>query len=134
MNTFDAPFRSSCTVQRQKTSTPLQALVLLNDPQFIEAAKVLAIHATEKYHMAPEKIEYSYRCLTAHKPSPKEAEILQNLYKQQYEKFKKEPAKMKGWLNAGAYKVKIKTDLPALAALTVTASTIMNSDIFITKR
>lgn len=134
MNTFDAPFRSSCTVQRQKTSTPLQALVLLNDPQFTEAAKVLAVHATQKYNTVPEKIIYSFRCLASHKPSLKEVDVLQKLYTLQYEKFKKEPAKMKGWLNAGEYKVKIKTDLPALAALTVTASTIMNSEAFITKR
>jgi hypothetical protein len=134
MSTFDAPLRSSCIVQRQKTSTPLQALVLLNDPQFMEAAKVLAVHATEKYNAVPEKIIYSYRCLTAHKPSEKEMAVLEKLYTEQYEKFKKEPAKMKGWLNAGEYKIKTKTDLSALAALTVTASTIMNSDAFITKR
>ncbi|MFT3703555.1 MAG: DUF1553 domain-containing protein [Agriterribacter sp.] len=134
MSTFDAPLRASCIVYRQKTSTPLQALVLLNDPQFTEAAKVLAVHAAEKYSTLQDRIMYSYRCLTARKPSQKEMDILQKLYTEQYQTFKTDAAKMKGWLNSGAYKIKSKTDLQALAALTVTASTIMNSDAFITKR
>lgn len=134
MSTFDAPLRASCIVYRQKTSTPLQALVLLNDPQFTEAAKVLAVHATEKYNTIPDKIMYSYRCLTARKPSQKEMDILQKFYTAQYQSFKTDATKMKGWLNTGEYKIKLKTDQAALAALTVTASTIMNSDAFITKR
>ena len=134
MNTFDAPLRSSCIVQRQKTSTPLQALVLLNDPQFTEAAKVLSVHAIEKYNSLPERIMYCYRSLTGRTPSQKEINVLEKLYSNQYEKFKAEPGKAKGWLTAGQYKIKSKTDLQALAALSVVASTIMNSDAFITKR
>ena len=134
MNTFDAPLRSSCTVQRQKTSTPLQALVLLNDPQFIEAAKVLAVNAIEKNSSTDQRILYCYRSLTGRRPSPKEINILEKLYTNQYEKFKARPGKMKGWLNAGVYKITAKTDLQVLAAVAVVASAIMNSDAFITKR
>mgnify|MGYP003488028014 FL=1 len=134
MSTFDAPMRSSCTVQRQKTSTPLQALVLLNDPQFVEAAKVLAEKALANDNTVAGRILYCYRSLTARTPSPKEKNILENLYAAQYEKFKKQPAKMKGWLTAGEYKINSKKDLQALVATTVVASTIMNSDAFITKR
>lgn len=134
MSTFDAPMRSNCTVQRQKTSTPLQALVLLNDPQFVEAAKVLAEKAMANGNAATDRILYCYRALTARTPSAKEKDILENLYAVQYEKFKKQPAKMNGWLTAGNYKIKQGKDLQALAATTVVASTIMNSDAFITKR
>ncbi|HRO44723.1 DUF1553 domain-containing protein [Agriterribacter sp.] len=134
MSTFDAPMRSSCTVQRQKTSTPLQALVLLNDPQFVEAAKVLAEKALANGNAATDRILYCYRALTARMPSAKEKDILENLYAVQYEKFKKQPAKMSGWLTAGDYTIKQGKDLQALAATTVVASTIMNSDAFITKR
>lgn len=134
MSTFDAPMRSSCTVQRQKTSTPLQALVLLNDPQFVEAAKVLAENALANDNTVGGRILYCYRALTARTPSAKEKDILENLYAAQYEKFKNQPAKMSGWLTAGDYKIKVKKDLQALAATTVVVSTIMNSDAFITKR
>ena len=134
MSTFDAPMRSSCTVQRQKTSTPLQALVLLNDPQFVEAAKVLAEHALKNDNTVDGRILYCYRALTARTPSAKEKDILEKLYAADFEKFKKQPAKMSGWLTAGEYKIKSKKDLQALAATTVVASTIMNSDAFITKR
>ncbi|MEJ0101078.1 MAG: DUF1553 domain-containing protein [Bacteroidota bacterium] len=81
----------------KKTSTPLQSLVLLNDPQFIEAAKVLYVHAIEKYNTVPEQIIYCYRSLTGRRPSQKEMNILEKLYANQYEKFKTEPGKTKGW-------------------------------------
>jgi len=134
MNTFDAPLRASCVVQRQKTSTPLQSLVLLNDPQFIEAAKVLSLNSLKKNNDVNDRIIYCYRSLTARKPSAKEMNVLEKLYANQYEKFKNDPTKMKGWLNAGQYKIGKEKDLPAIAAGAVVASAIMNSDAFITKR
>ncbi len=134
MSTFDAPLRASCTVQRQKTSTPLQALVLLNDPQFVEAAKVLAAEASSKFDTPSDRISYCYRALTSLTPSPEEKEILQKLYASQYEKFKTQPQKMNGWLTAGEYKLRAVQSRQELAATTVVVSTIMNSDAFITKR
>ncbi|HLK28516.1 MAG TPA: DUF1553 domain-containing protein, partial [Puia sp.] len=134
MSTFDAPLRASCIVQRQKTSTPLQSLVLLNDPQFIEAAKVLSVNSLKRYSEINDRIVYCYRSLTARKPSAKEMNVLEKLYSSQYEKFKTDPTKMKGWLNAGQYKIGKEKDLPAIAAGAVVASAIMNSDAFVTKR
>ena len=134
MNTFDAPTRSSCIVQRQKTNTPLQALVLLNDPQFTEAAKILFLNATKKYSVVNDQLLYCYRSLTGRKPAQKEMQILLKLYNAQYEKFKQDPGKMKGWLNAGEYKITGKVDAKQIAAGTVMASAIMNSDAFVTKR
>lgn len=134
MGTFDAPMRSSCVVQRQKTNTPLQALVLLNDPQFNEAAKALAERAIEKQADITGRIVYAYRCLTGIKPTKKEIDILENLYKAQYEKFSKDAKKMKGWLTAGEYKVSKSINPKELAATTVVVSAIMNSDAFVTRR
>ena len=134
MNTFDAPTRSSCIVQRQKTNTPLQALVLLNDPQFTEAAKILFFNATKKYVLVNDQLVYCYRSLTGRKPAQKEMQILLKLYNDQYEKFKQDPGKMKGWLNAGEYKITGNVDARQIAAGTVMASAIMNSDAFVTKR
>ena len=134
MNTFDAPSRSYCVVQRQKTSTPLQALVLLNDPQFVEAARVVAQRAAERYAATNDRLAYSYRLLTARQPVAREMAILTRLYESEYAKFRRSPAKMKGWLHAGSSRAVHQADLPALVAGTVVASTIMNSDAFITKR
>jgi hypothetical protein len=134
MSTFDAPYRASCIVQRQKTSTPLQALVLLNDPQFTEAAKVLFYNASKKYSNINDQLIYCYRSLTGRKPAQKEIDVLLKLYNTQLDKFKTDPGKMKGWLNAGEYKIPAKADLKQIAAGTIMASAIMNSDAFVTKR
>lgn len=134
LGTFDAPLRSSCIVQRQKTNTPLQALVLLNDPQFTEAAKVLAEKSIQKFSTVPERIEYAYRSLNGIQPTSKEKDILLNLYNTQLKKFTKEPKKMKGWLEAGEYKISKSINPQELAATAVMVSTIMNSDAFVTKR
>jgi hypothetical protein len=134
MNTFDAPSRSYCVVQRQQTSTPLQALVLLNDPQFVEAARVIAFKTFTKDAGVKERVVHMYRLLTGRKPTEKEADILTKLYEKEYEKFRQSPARMKGWLQAGEYKFSQKADEPSIAASTVVASTIMNSDAFLSKR
>ncbi|RAJ97672.1 cytochrome c [Larkinella arboricola] len=133
MNTFDAPSRSYCVVQRQKTSTPLQALVLLNDPQFVEAAKVVAARSFEQSKELPERLTQLFRLLTGRKPVEKELAILRKLYEQEYRKFRQHPAKMQGWLQAGEYQLPNVDEKPALAAGAVVASTVMNSEAFITK-
>ncbi|GAB3247961.1 DUF1553 domain-containing protein [Larkinella harenae] len=133
MNTFDAPSRSYCVVQRQKTSTPLQALVLLNDPQFVEAAKLVAARSFEQYKAVPDRLTQVFRLLTSRKPVEKELAILTKLYEQEYRKFKQSPAKMQGWIQAGEYPLPKVDELPALAAGAVVASTVMNSEAFMTK-
>jgi hypothetical protein len=77
---------------------------------------------------------YTYRLLTARKPSGQELSVLTKLYEREYAKFRQYPAKMKGWLGAGQPPVDPKANRAALAAGTVVASAIMNSDAFITRR
>ncbi|CAN5207455.1 DUF1553 domain-containing protein [soil metagenome] len=134
MNTFDAPSRSYCLVQRQKTNTPLQALVLLNDPQFIEASRALSEKAFNYSNEVVDQVSYSYKFLTSRNPSERELSVLIKLYQSEYEKFKENPGKTKGWLHAGEYELKGIKDEAAIAAGTVVASTIMNSDAYITRR
>ncbi|MBD2754100.1 DUF1553 domain-containing protein [Spirosoma sp. BT704] len=133
MNTFDAPSRSYCVVQRQKTSTPLQALVLLNDPQFVEAAKVVAERVFAQRNALPDQLIKIFRLLTNRKPTAKELAVLNRLYEQEHRTFTRNRAKMQGWLQAGEHKLTGVTDLPALAAGAVVASTVMNSEAFITR-
>ncbi|MBX2840693.1 MAG: DUF1553 domain-containing protein [Flammeovirgaceae bacterium] len=137
MNTFDAPSRSYCVVNREKTSTPLQALVLLNDPQFVEASKALAIKQLNMEGEISAKITDGFRLLTARKPQRKELDALLNLYEKQIEKFNKNSGKMAGWLTAGEMKVTSslgKQEKIELAALSIVNSAIINSDAFITRR
>ena len=131
--TFDAGIRTSCIVRRQRTNTPLQALVTLNDPTYVEAAKVMG----EKITKAPDRtraIGEIFEELAGRHPSKNEMDLLLNLADSQKKRFTADISKTKGWLSAGQYEAD-KTLPPALlAANTVVASTIINSDAVITKR
>ena len=130
--TFDAPDKSTCTVRRQKTSTPLQALVLLNDPTYLEAAKVFAHQMTKSsdHHLAIENVFLS---LTGRAPNSNEINTLKELYKNQLELFNQFPEKADGWLSIGEYQIDPKLNKADLAANMVVASTIMNSESAISK-
>lgn len=129
---FDASERSSCLSRRQQTNTPLQALVTLNDPAFVEAARALganAVHLETPVLM----IQNMFRKLTGRFPTEKESALLQQLHTAEWKKFSQFPEKMQGWIKTGIFKP--TQDNPALlAANAVVASTIMNSDASITKR
>ncbi|HPH17151.1 MAG TPA: DUF1553 domain-containing protein [Haliscomenobacter sp.] len=131
--TFDAGSRSYCVVRRQKTNTPLQALVTLNDPTFLEASKVLGEQMCKMLDASKAVVEV-YRSLTGRQPSAAEVELLLNLQKKQREKFQQNPEKTRGWLNAGLYKVDKTLDAALLAANAVVANTILNSDATLTRR
>jgi hypothetical protein len=133
LGTFDAPSRSSCITRRQKTNTPLQALVTLNDPTFIEASKVLGEKMAQEVDRG-EAIKKTYRKLTGRTPSVSELNLLVDLQKTACETFKNNPNKMTGWLKTGLYKIDGSLDKSLVAANAVVANTILNSDACITKR
>ncbi len=130
---FDAPDHSFSVSKRQETNTPLQALVLMNDPTFVEASKVLG-EKMVSYSEISKSIEDTFRRLTGRKPNQKELEILLELRENEYRKFKSDPTKLKGWLAAGEYQISPNLDIYQVAANAVTASAILNSDAFLTKR
>ena len=131
--TFDAPSRDICTIRRQETNTPLQALVLLNDPTYIEAARVLGYKMIDEKNLN-EAINKVFRELTGRKIKSQELELLMSLQKEEYKKFQDNKSKVKGWIQTGAFKIKKGEDEALIAANAVVASTIMNSDAVITKR
>jgi hypothetical protein len=130
---FDGPTRASCLVRRQSTNTPLQALVTLNDPTFIEAAKVIGESITKQQNTAAA-ISKAYQQLTGTTPTTKQMALLNALQQSEYNKFKAYPNKIKGWINTGLYKIDKTLDPYWVAANSVVASTILNSDATITKR
>jgi hypothetical protein len=133
LSTFDAPSRSYCVARRQRTNTPLQALVTLNDPTFVEAEKIMgqqiATALDEK-----KGITEIYRKLTGLTPSKVELALLEALQLSELKKFRADPKKTKGWLTAGQYIVNQNIEPALIAANAVVASVILNSDATLTKR
>jgi len=134
MGTFDAPTRSYCLVRRQKTSTPLQALTLMNDPQFQEASRVLGQRILQSSKTNEEGLIYAFRSLTSQYPDGEELQTLKSFFIAQYKLFTEQPEKISGWLEIGEYPIPENTDSTALAAYTVVISTLMSYDGAVYKR
>lgn len=134
MLNFDAAERHFCVVKRQKTSTPLQSLVVMNDPQFVEASRVLAERMIEKGPSLEERIGYAYLALAGRPAAAKEVAILKALYEEELADFRSSPQKARQLVHVGDFPVKKSVDLADLAATTVVASTVMNFDEFAIKR
>src|SRR5205823_11719047 len=80
LSLFDAPDREKCTARRAVTNTPLQALVLMNDPTYVEAARALAEKMIREGGADPAKrIRYAFRLATAREPDAKELQVLRNM-------------------------------------------------------
>ncbi|MBY0231494.1 MAG: DUF1553 domain-containing protein, partial [Gemmataceae bacterium] len=119
MTTFDAADRSTCTARRQPTSTPLQALALLNDVQMAEAARFLG------RRMMKEGVDGAFRAVTGRKPTERERAVLERMLKEQREEFGKDAAATRKWLSVGDAKAGEGADLAAAAAA---ALAILNHD------
>jgi len=135
MTAFDAPNRDVCTVQRESTNTPLQALVLLNDPQFVEAAKVMAERMQKKGgETLEEKITFAFRLSTGRRPKTEEIKVLKTLYEKQQQYFAEQPEKAQELLAVGEYPIEDTLDPMQTAVYAVLASTMLNHDEAYTKR
>ena len=135
MIAFDAGSREVCTVKRETTNTPLQALVLLNDPQFVEAARVMAERIQkEGGHNPKDQMILAFRLSTGRRPKPKEIDMFKDLYQSQYKMFKKNPSKADELLNVGEYRSGHPFDKLKTAALTMVTSTMLNHDESYMKR
>ncbi len=134
MSTFDAPSREACTVRRARTNTPLQALVLLNDIQFVEASRQLGERIlTEGGKTPAEKITHGFRLATARKPTEKELAILLNLYREQLTEYQKHPESAKKLLAVGDSPRNEKHNPAEHAAWTILGSVLLNLDESVTK-
>jgi hypothetical protein len=132
---FDAPSREVCTARRETTTTPLQALVLLNDPQFIEAARVLAEQLVRQCGTDIDGcIATSFRLATGRQPKPKEDAILHRLYEEQFHTFQNDPAAAQQYLKTGQHPLDRSLPVQQVAATAVLTSTLMNLDEFVTER
>ena len=132
--TFDAPDREKCTARRLMTNTPLQALVLLNDPAYVEAARSLAQRMLLEGGTDPGKrIRYGFLLATARIPSPEEIQILRDLQERSRADFGRNPSQALKLLQVGESAYHKELDPTELAAWTTVATTILNLDETITK-
>jgi hypothetical protein len=134
MMIFDAPTREYCVVRRPRTNTPLQALALLNDPQFVEASRAFGQRMIlEGGKDAEARLAYGFRLATSRKPTKDEAKLLGDVLKEQlvtYQKDKESAAKL---LKVGEFKLSEGVDQGELAAYATVASMMLNLDETITK-
>jgi hypothetical protein len=131
---FDAPTREECTVNRVNSNTPLQALVLLNDPIFVEAARVFAERILKSGERRLEaQIDWAFERALNRRPEGKEREVLAALYKKNLGRFQAAPADADQFVRTGEGPLVADVKAPELAAMTTVARTILNLHETITR-
>ena len=134
MATFDAPSREVCQVKRSRTNTPLQALELLNDVTYVEAARQLGrLMLTEGGRTPEERVAFAFRRATARKPSDAELRILLRGLERYRQTFTADKDAAQKFLRHGDSAADTKFEAAELAAYMATASVILNLDETITK-
>ena len=135
MTTFDAPNRDVCIVQRENTNTPLQALILMNDPQFVEAARVMAQRILqESKGDVDDQIRYAFRLAIGRDCANEELQLFKELYESELKRFQQTPKDALALLEVGEYP--LNNDLPKTqtAALAMVTNTMLNHDEAYMKR
>jgi len=131
---FDSPMKEFCEVKRVRTSTPLQALNMLNDPQLLEASRVLATRLVEDQSLSiDDKIALAFRKITCRHAQDEEKEILKKGYEEEFARYKASPEEAKKFLHVGAYPQNDKLDPLECAAMMHVVSMIYNLDEAISK-
>jgi hypothetical protein len=134
MDIFNAPSREVCTVRRERTNTPLQALVTMNDPQFVEAARALAQNAIAASPGDPDgELEYMASRVLARSFDPKEREIVLSSYRDYLSYYDSAPSDAKKLLSVGESKAPTNLSAAKLAAMTMVANEVMNLDEVLVK-
>ena len=134
MTTFDAPNREVCTVSRPRTSTPLQALVLLNDPQYVEAARGLAQRVLrEAKGDLRSQLEHAFRITLARPPRAEELELMERLYRQQLANYSANREAAERLVSVGDSPRPADVEPGVLAAWTALGNILLNLDEVVTK-
>ncbi len=133
MSTLDAPDREVCTVRRPRTNTPLQALVLMNDPTYVEASRKFAERLLLAARTEDERLALAFRTTTGRTASDRELAALRKVYHEQLARYRKNVASAVDLLKVGEAPYDNRFDLSELAAWTMVASTLLNLDETMTK-
>ena len=134
MVSFDAPNREVCTVRRSVTNTPLQALVLLNDPQFVEASRALGqrimLHGGSG---EDERIRFAFRAVLSRAPNSREAELVRRTLHRELERFQRDPQAAAAYLAIGEADRESSLLVEEHAAWSTVAMLLLNMSETITK-
>jgi hypothetical protein len=135
MATLDASAREACSVRETRTNTPLQALALMNDTAFVEAARALAerVLAEEGCSTPPERLAHAFRLVIARRPSAAEARILEEGFRRHRDRYRGDPASAEKLLAVGEHRPPPGLDAVELAAYAITSSLILNLDEAVTR-
>ena len=131
---FDAPSREECTADRVRSNTPLQSLVLLNAPEFVEAARIFAEDVLKNGGAtADTRLDYAFRKALSRTAKPAEKEALKEMLTKHLADFKNAPATAKELLGVGARPADAKLDAVELAAWTSLTRTVLNLHASVTR-
>lgn len=133
MLVFDGSNRDQCEVNRMRTNTPLQALVLLNEPLMLEAARVFAERLMLEDSTPEEKVKKAFQTIVCRQPKQEELTILLQYFDQEKSGFNRHPDKAREFIATGEYKHEKIGDVVSLAALMQVVQTIYNLDETISK-
>jgi hypothetical protein len=135
MATFDAPNREVCTVRRVRTNTPLQALVTLNDPVYVEAAQALGRKAlAEGGSSTADRTAFVFRLVLSRLPTTEEQSRLVKLFENSLAKFEKQPEAAKRLATEPIGPLPKDANAAELAAWTVVGNVLLNLDEALMKR
>jgi hypothetical protein len=134
MATFDAPNREVCALRRTRTNTPLQALVTLNDPVYIEAAQALARKVLAQPGELDERLEAALTAALVRPIDAEEVAVLRRLFEKASEALREQPEQALALATEPIGPAPDGSDLVELAAWTVVANAILNLDEFLMRR
>jgi hypothetical protein len=134
MATFDAPNREVCLVRRERSNTPLQALVTLNDPVYVEASQALARKMAASGTTPAEKARHGFRLCLSRPPTEKELKGLVELYTKMHKRFEADPEKARDVATKPLGEAPNGCDVAELAAWTVVGNVLLNLDEMLMKR
>jgi hypothetical protein len=134
MLTFDAPTREECAVNRAESNTPLQALALLNDPIFVEAARVFAQNSLKQGGSSVRsRIDWAFQRAVGRSPTAKERTAMEGLYQRNLARFRAAPGEARALSHAGEAPVDETADTLVLAAMATVTRAILNMHETITR-
>ncbi len=134
MKTFDAPAREECTAARPRSSTPLAALVLLNDPSYVEAARALAAKTIHQYRSTDERLQQIFKVTLTRDIRDQELEVLQQLLESHLEYFENNPDAATEFLAIGQFTDPNHAEPIELAAWTSVCRAVMNMHEFVLRK
>ena len=131
---FDAPTREKCMIQRPITNTPLQALVTLNDPQFVEAARALGQRLIKEGGKdTASRVQLGFRLVLSRPPTPDEVRVIERVLRNQLTRFRSDPKRATEFLAVGDTARDDTIDAAEHAAWMVIGQLLLNMDETLTR-